>query len=120
MLRLQQLLPKVRWTNHESDSTNNSLSEEGDKEINETRREVVISALMIEETQKESPTYDLELTIEVHDLQNDTNTIVWNSQSGKNYDHKSKKALTCIEKGDPCNDKGQGGQTSATKSVTTK
>ena len=98
---------KVRWTNHESNSTINSLIEEGGKEIQEQEEKIFYQLQwQLRKLRKKSLTYDLELIIEVPDLQNDTNTIVWNSWSGNYHDHRSKKAPTGIEKGDPRNAKG--------------
>ena len=55
---------------------------------------------------KRSPTYDLELTIEVPDLQDEYEDYRIELVAINYYDHKSKETPTRMEKGDRGNAKG--------------
>ena len=52
---------------------------EGGKEINEREEKLSYLQWWLKKPRKRSPIYDLKLTNEIPDQQDDTNTIVWDS-----------------------------------------
>ena len=75
MIRLQRLLLKVRITNHEFESTINSLIEEGVREVNDQEEKYSKLQRRLKKLRKTSLTHDPELTVEVPTVQDDNNII---------------------------------------------